>query len=373
MRGIKTLKNNHSKKFLPFFYEIVKYATLNLLKQEKSKILNQILKKTVKFMGSTAGNIRIYNPKTKNLTLIASYGTSKKYIEDKKNIKIGESIAGLVFQKNKLFTVKNLEKSKVYIKSTLALEKKMVSLISSPLNIGDKKIGVFSLYYPFVKNFTRKEKEIYTLLSNFIALIITIQNIYYELSDTYVGIVKMFVKVLEEKDEYLKGHSENVKKYAIMIGKEMKLSEEEIKVLLDLTSIHDIGKIFVDDVILNKPDKLNEKEWEIIKKHPEIGAKIVSQIRRFKDGISVIRHHHERVNGNGYPNGIYGDKIPLIAKIVSVADAIDAMLSDRPYRKALSIEQVKQELIKNKGSQFDPKVVEVALKLIDKGKITKKS
>ncbi|MCM8803165.1 MAG: HD-GYP domain-containing protein [Candidatus Omnitrophica bacterium] len=373
MEGIKTFKNDNFKKFLFFFYEIVKYTTLNLLKEKKSKILNQILKKTVKFMGGRAGNIRIYNSRTKNLTLVASYGTGKKYIEDKKNIKIGEGIAGLVFQKNKLLAVKNLKESKIYIKPSLALEKKMISLISAPLNIGNKKLGVFSLYYPFVKNFTKEEKGIYTLLSNFIALIITIQNIYYELSDTYVGIINMIVKELEEKDEYLKGHSENVRRYAIMIGKEMKLPKEEIKVLSELTAIHDVGKIFVDNIILTKPDKLNEKEWEIIKKHPEIGAKIVSQIRRFKDGISIIRHHHERVNGNGYPNGISGDNISLIAKIVSVADAIDAMLSDRPYREALSIERVKQELIKNMGTQFDSEVVKVALKLIENGKITEKS
>ncbi|MCM8767838.1 MAG: HD-GYP domain-containing protein [Candidatus Omnitrophica bacterium] len=373
MGEIKTFKNNNSKDFISFFYEIVKYATLNLFKEEKSKVLNKILKKTVKFMNGAAGNIRIYNSRTKNLTLIASYGTSKKYIKDKKNIMIGESIAGVVFQKNKLLVVKDLRKSRTYIKPSLALEKKMVSLISAPLNIGNEKLGVFSLYYPFEKVFTRKEKEIYSLLSNFIALIITIQNIYYELSDTNIGIIKMIVKQLEEKDKYLKGHSENVKKYAIMIGKELKLPEEEIKILSELTSIHDVGKIFVDNEILNKQGELNEKEWEIVKKHPEIGAKIVSQIRRFKDGISIIRHHHERVNGNGYPNGICGDDISLIAKIVSVADALDAMLSDRPYRKALSIEQVKQELIKNKGTQFAPEVVDVALKLIEKGKITKKS
>ncbi|MCM8807428.1 MAG: HD-GYP domain-containing protein [Candidatus Omnitrophica bacterium] len=361
-------KQENSKKFLYFFYDILRYATLNIFKERK-ELLNHILRKIVIFMGGTAGNIRIYNSKTKSLVLIGSYGTSKRYKGDKKSLKIGESISGVVFQKNKLVVVKDLRKSKRYLKLSLALESKMISLISAPLTIFNKKLGVFSLYYSYPKNFTQLEKEIFKLLANFVSLIISTQNIYYELSDAYVGIIKMIIKALEEKDLYLKGHSEKVKKYALLIGKKIGLDEFQLEQLSDLTTLHDTGKLLIDEKILNKPGTLDNKEWEIIKKHPETGAKIVSQIRRFKNGISIIKHHHERVNGKGYPNGINGSKIPLLAKIVSVADAIDAMLSPRPYRKPLSIEEVKQELIKNSGTQFDPQIVKVALELINEGKI----
>ncbi|MCS7179881.1 MAG: HD domain-containing protein, partial [bacterium] len=151
----------------------------------------------------------------------------------------------------------------------------------------------------------------------------------------------------------------------------MKLTKEQLKQISELTLLHDTGKLFISDTILNKPDNLNEKEWEIIKKHPDTGAKIISQIRKFKNGISIIKHHHERIDGSGYPNGLNGSKIPIIAKIVSIADAIDAMLSPRPYRKPLSIEEVKKELIKNSSTQFDPQIVKIAIELIEKGKILK--
>lgn len=323
-------------------------------------------------MGAKAGNIRIYSPKTKNLILVGSFGTGKKYIKEKKSIKVGESISGQAFFQKKLIIVKDLRKSKKYVKSKLAIEKKMLSLISAPLCILNRKIGVLSLYYSYPRVFNKEEKEIFKLLVNFIAIIITSKNIYYELENAYMGIIKMIVSALEEKDKYLKGHSENVRKYSIMIGKKMGLDKEQLQILSELTTLHDTGKLLLPDYILNKTESLNENEWEIVKKHPEIGAKIISQIRKFKDGISVIRHHHERIDGKGYPNGINGSKINLLAKIVSVADAIDAMLSDRPYRKRLSIEEVKQELVKNKGTQFDPEIADIALKLIEEGKIKEK-
>ncbi|RKY31484.1 MAG: hypothetical protein DRP67_02490 [Candidatus Omnitrophota bacterium] len=357
------------KDAIHFLYDITRYANLNIHKKKK-KILSYILSKTVKLMNAKAGNIRLYEPKSESLVLVASYGTSKKYREEKRKIKVGESVAGVAFQKKKLLTVKDIRESKVYVKPELAVEKGMISLISSPLIMENKIFGIFTLYYSSPKDFSEEEKEIFSALSDFVTLLINFQQIYRELHDTYLGIINSLVIGLEEKDPYLKGHSEKVREYSLKIGKKIGLKEDELKILADLTILHDIGKLLIDSSILNKPGPLNEKEWEIIKKHPVIGSKILSPIRKFKDGIEIVRHHHERIDGKGYPDGISGEKISLLAKIVSAADAIEAMTSKRPYRKRpLTLDEVKRELIKNMGTQFDPVVVKAALELIEEGSI----
>ena len=367
------MKKNKSlislKDLIHFLYDITRYSNLNIY-QKKEDILSYILRKTVKLMNAKAGNIRLYEPKSESLILVASYGTSKRYKEEKRKIKVGESIAGVAFQQKRLFTVKDIRKSKLYIKPELAIERRMISLISCPLIMEGKVFGICTLYYSIPRDFTEEEKEIFSVLSDFVSLLVNLQQLYRELEDSYLGIIHSLVIGLEEKDPYLKGHSEKVREYSLKIGKKLGLKEDELKVLADITILHDIGKLLIDSSILNKQGPLNEKEWEIIKKHPVIGSKILSPIRRFKDGIEIVRHHHERLDGKGYPDGISGEKISLLVRIVSAADAIEAMTSKRPYRKRpLTLNEVKRELIKNMGTQFDPAVVKAVLELIDEGSI----
>ena len=128
--------------------------------------------------------------------------------------------------------------------------------------------------------------------------------------------------------------------------------------------LHDIGKIGIPESILDKPGKLTKEEYEIVKRHPEIGAEILSSIRQFEEVVPAIRHHHERYDGRGYPDGLKGEEIPVMARIIAVADAFDAMLSKRPYRDALSLNSAVKELQRNKGSQFDPQIVDILLNII---------
>lgn len=173
------------------------------------------------------------------------------------------------------------------------------------------------------------------------------------------GIVKGVIATLELKDPYTRGHSERVASYALMLAQEIgRLSKEDQKSFYYACLLHDIGKVHIPDSILMKPGKLTKEEFEIIKSHPAVGADAVKNVEGIRNSLSVIRSHHERWDGKGYPDQLKGDEIPLLARIASVADAFDAMTSSRSYRAAMPVEEAYQRIIEGKNSQFDPILVE---------------
>lgn len=176
-----------------------------------------------------------------------------------------------------------------------------------------------------------------------------------------IGSIQSLVQALEARDCYTKGHSERVNRYSIGIGKTLGLSEHDLRVLHDASLLHDIGKIGVYDRILLKPAGLSEEEFKLMKSHPELAVQILSSLSFLKDHLPLIEHHHERQDGSGYPLGLRGDQIPLGARIIQVADTWDAMTSDRPYRRRLDSTIAENELKKNAGTQFDPRVVDAFL------------
>lgn len=181
--------------------------------------------------------------------------------------------------------------------------------------------------------------------------------------------IKTLSDTLEAKDEYTKGHSYRVAEYSVLIAKKLGLSEKEIDKLHYAASLHDIGKIGVPDTILNKPSRLTNDEYAIIKTHTVIGADIIKGIDLIAYTEDVARYHHERYDGKGYPTGLSGENIPFLARIVAVADSYDAMSSKRIYRKSLPEEIIRSEIEKNRGLQFDPQVADAFLELFDAGEI----
>ncbi len=173
--------------------------------------------------------------------------------------------------------------------------------------------------------------------------------------------LRALVRSLEAKDPYTKFHSERVTDLAVEIAKKMNCSDDEIDSLTFAGHLHDIGKIGIRDQILMKPGRLTDEEYEIIKTHPVIGAEIVGHLGLLQNETAVIRHHHERWDGNGYPDGLSGENIPKLSRILAVADTFDAIISRRPYRDAKSAQFALDEIRKNSGSQFDPQVVETFL------------
>jgi len=195
------------------------------------------------------------------------------------------------------------------------------------------------------------EKEVETARDNLL--------LYYE------GTIKALIRAIDAKDHYTFDHSEHVARLSLSIADAIGFSKIMKDKLEHAAIMHDIGKIGINEQILRKESLLTEEEHIEMRKHPEIGARIVRAVPFLEDTVDVILYHHERFDGNGYPEGLEGDKIPLTARIVSVADTIDAMTRDRPYRNALSLSQLIDELKKGSGTQFDPEIV----KLINENKI----
>ncbi len=190
-------------------------------------------------------------------------------------------------------------------------------------------------------------------------------RLFQQLENTYLSTVKALMSIVEAKDAYTKGHTERVADYAVALGKKMELGRKELRDLAFAAVLHDIGKLVVFERVLNKPGALDDEEWEILKSHPEIGASIIENMEFLADAVPFVRHHHERYDGNGYPNGLTGEEIPFGARIITVADAFDAMTTDRSYRKALSREIALNTMIAKAGSQFDPKAMEAFMELIE--------
>lgn len=172
--------------------------------------------------------------------------------------------------------------------------------------------------------------------------------------DLFVTLAKVF----DARDPYVSGHAAQVAEYAVAIGKAMKLAPERLEILRQSAYLHDIGKIAIPDAILHKPDRLTDSEYQIIKKHSDIGADFVESSSALSHLAPYIRYHHERWDGQGYPSGLTGEAIPLEARILNICDSVEAMASDRPYHRALSINQIIEEVKRCAGRQFDPQVVD---------------
>ena len=192
-----------------------------------------------------------------------------------------------------------------------------------------------------------------------------IKKINKELENAYLESIETLRYTVEAKDAYTKGHSDRVSKYSVLIGKHLGISEKDLKTLQIGGLFHDIGKIGVPDNILLKETKLTDDEYSEIKNHPSIGAHILSTATIFKDIIPIVKHHHERYDGHGYPSQLKGQDIPYLARIAAIADSFDAMTSKRTYRNPLPIDVVINEFKKNKGSQFDPALTDIFIDILE--------
>ncbi|AVX20121.1 HDIG domain-containing protein [Carboxydocella sporoproducens DSM 16521] len=186
------------------------------------------------------------------------------------------------------------------------------------------------------------------------------------IKEILLATIKSIVQAIGERDRYTRKHSENVAAYAKIIANELRLSQDEIEKIYLAGLFHDIGKIGIPDYILNKPGKLNDEELMFIKEHPRIACRILESFDIFKDILPAIEQHHEQWNGSGYPFGLIGESIDLGARIIAVADAFDAMITDRVYRKGMKQDEAIDNLIKGAGQQWDPEIVDVFVRWWEK-------
>jgi len=276
-------------------------------------------------------------------------------------LKYHEGIAGYVFQTEKPFLTLNVEDDErlgplermLYKKgSYIAVAIYLQNRVKGVIHVADKVMG---------GSFTQEEMNWLINLTNHIAVGMQNAQLYESIKVINDGVFKTLTKIIELKDSYTSGHSERVALLALLIGEKIGLSNTELDILRYGGWLHDIGKIGVPEAILSKPGKLTNDEYDIIRKHPVTGKEILQSINPLNDILPIVLHHHEWYNGNGYPDGLKGDQIPVSARILHIADAVDAMTSNRAYRNALELQRVVEQLKIFSGVQFDPDIVKVVL------------
>lgn len=223
--------------------------------------------------------------------------------------------------------------------------------------------GVLNVYNTY-DEFPDEDIGFLQSFANLCASYIKNSELLESLQELFLGTVRALSETISAKSQWTKGHLDRVTNIAVDIGKEMGLNEKDLKNLELASLLHDIGKIGTYEEILNKPAKLTTDEFDLIKLHAGRGAEMLSAIRQLKEVVPSIKYHHERYDGKGYPEGLKGEEIPVLSRILCVADAVDSMLADRPYRKGLAMGEIVEELRKGSGSQFDPLVIKAFLETL---------
>lgn len=335
---------------------------LNLILQKvdwtttSSKLFDLIVRLSAEITGSDESHFHILDESLGKPALVASFYKQGQR-GDRNNLKWIEKILVKRISEGVPFLMKDACARPLSNTATR-------SLIATPLKIRDKVFGMVTAIVdrglePF------SEKDLYYL--NFMAMraAFVIENValYENIYENLFATLYAFVEAIEARDPYTKQHSSRVAEFALQIGKEMGCSNEELDLLNFSGRLHDIGKIGIRDCILLKTGPLTEEEFEIIKKHPVIGSNIIGHLGLMSKEQKIIRHHHERWDGGGYPDGLKGEEIPFLSRILALADVYDAMASDRAYRKRIPDEIITETIVKNAGTQFDEKVVRSFLKV----------
>ena len=234
-------------------------------------------------------------------------------------------------------------------------EGSMASVMCVLLRTPRRKLGVLHLDRgPWQKPFTMEDLHLADALAASVSAGIECAALLRKQRDLYFNTITMLADVVEMRDEYTGGHTQRVSNYSLMLAQKLKLSADDQNLIRTGTPLHDIGKVGIPDAILCKPDKLTPEEFEIMKTHTVIGAEFINKVPDLRPVLPIVRNHHERWDGRGYPDGFAAEKIPHLARVVALADAFDAMTSDRPYRKGMPVEVAFAEIEKGMGKQFDP-------------------
>jgi len=353
---LRTQELEKSKDKLSTLYNISRVISSTL---KLDNILKLLLDFSVKISGANRGSVMLLDEKKNIFSIEVAYNISEKVIR-KTTFAKDENTFGWVVKNKKSLYIKDLEQDKRFSKKE-TVDYKIKQLLMLPIIIENEVKGVISLENA---SFTTDIINLLMSFSEQVAVAINNARLYQKIQDSYFEIVKALAQAIEAKDPYTHGHSEGVMKYAVLIAQKLGLQEREKESLRYAAILHDIGKIGVRGIVLNNPNGLTNDEYNEVKKHPLIGEGIIKPIELLQPIRPLMRHHHEWYNGKGYPDGLSGENIPLGARILAVADAYDAMKSDRPYRKALTEETAIQELKRGSGNQFEPKIVEIFLKIL---------
>jgi len=339
---------------LILLYDITEKLAASL---DPHEVANLIIYEANKLIKADKVSLMLINEDTGLLEVIAELGEEAK---TKMSLKIGEGIAGYIALTGKAEILNDVNIDPRFLAGT----RKVSSMMCAPLRIKDNVIGVINLSSKEPANYTAEDLKLLSALTLQAAAAIENARLYDNLKESFLTAVNTLAETIEKRDPYTGGHTNRVMKYSLAIGQVFGLSDREMERLKLAAVLHDVGKIGVRDDILLKKGKLNDEEFSEMKRHTIYGEEVLRYIKYFKDIIPGVKFHHERFDGKGYPEGLIGEQIDVIARIIAVGDTFDAMTSDRPYRKALSKEVACAEIVNNSGSQFDPEVVKAFLKAI---------
>jgi putative nucleotidyltransferase with HDIG domain len=280
---------------------------------------------------------------------------------------MGEGVSGLVLKRRKPLIISAGKHPDQEVMDAINRDDMPASSMSVPLIGKNKLFGVLNVSKFSGPPFTTSDLQVVLILSSQVVTAMENASLYEDLRESYFRTVQALVAAVEAKDPYTRWHSTNVAKYAVAVARDLGMSPSQLEEIHIASILHDVGKIGISELIISKPDRLSREEFDIMKDHPAHGIRILEPIGFSSAITSAIYQHHERFDGTGYPQGLAGERISFAARILNVADTIDAMVSERPYRGTISSRDVLVELERESGRQFDPKVAEAARRLIEKG------
>jgi len=332
-------------------------------------IIARIIESMKGIFDADMASIMLWDERRERLRIISHIGLPEQYVNEL-TFAPGEGVAGTVAKKGKPRLIANTFLEPSYKKHNILHDELPKSLICSPILVKNRVEGVICCERLLEKNgpFNEDNLNLLTTISCHAAVAIENSNLYNDLLRVYLETVQSLAAALDAKDSYTHGHSRRVTGLALALAREIGMNENEINTLKHAALLHDIGKIGIAESILQKPSSLTNDEFNCIKNHPITGARILESVEFLKSVCLQIKHHHERFDGKGYPDNLKGDQIPLGSKIIALADTYDAMTSTRPYRKGLSHEVALEEIKRCAGSQFDPEIVGIFIKISDKCK-----
>lgn len=361
--GSRLKKENIRLKALIPLFEISKLLVTEIDLAHLFKIITEVL---VQEFAVDRVSLMLMDETSDTLQIRASHGLPADTAL-KARRRMGEGIAGLVLRHRKPLIISAGKHPDREVMDAINLENMPASSMSVPLIGKNKLFGVLNVSKFAGPPFTTSDLQVVLILSSQVVTAMENASLYEDLRESYLRTVQALVAAVEAKDPYTRWHSTNVAKYAVAVARDMGMNPAQLEELHIASILHDVGKIGISELIIGKPGRLSREEFAIMKDHPAHGLRILEPIGFSPAITSAIYQHHERFDGEGYPQGLAGDQISLAARILNVADTIDAMVSERPYRGIISSREVLQELERESGRQFDPRAAESARRLIEKG------
>jgi len=332
--------------------------------------LGSVLDAAISFLKKVTGcariSIMLLSEDGNHLAIKKAIGLERDVIEST-HVKIGDKIAGKAFKQGRIISSRRIEHDGTYASKKMKGPFMSVPLVEIPCTNDGKPIGVINLTGRIDgRVFTQNERQFIRFIANSTSIAVKNELRKEALEKSSIDTLVLLANVMEARDKYTQGHSVRVGSYASKIARRLGFSKEESGEIKYAGQLHDIGKIEIPDAILLKPDRLTRTEYEVMKRHPLTSKRIVDHIAFFGNMKGLFLHHHEHYDGSGYPDGIQGDKIELGARIIAVADAYDAMTSERPYRNAMPREKALSILFEQRGRQFDPRCVDALAEFISR-------